>query len=186
MPKHTVAEVTNALQACLTLTTPMEIQNGPLRSYSYLIPLYHLVYRHHNDEWIYLTAPVFEEAYTTAAEARYWYRSMTPSEFETLNRNNRFHGDSYGGIATHRQYVRQYFTNNSEGTHLVEFTTPSAGFLFQQLTPIGQIKAEGGGTFGLGPTGTGAGKAGAAFNSLLAKRQITWELVDLRISNRLA
>ena len=106
-------------------------------------------------------------------------------EFDVLNRNNRFHGKRYGGIAPHREYVRQYFTNESDGTHIVEFRSPDAGFVYRALSIHGDIKAEGGGTFGLGPTGTGTGKAGATFNKLLAQGRLTWKLVDLRIRNNL-
>lgn len=152
--------------------------------------LYNLEYRHHNDEWIYLEAHANQDVYKPAADTQYWYRSMTEEEFDKLNRNNRFYGNTYGGIAPYRKYVRDYFTNNSDGCYIVEFKTPSAGFLYQEFVKRkaewGDVKAEGGGTYGLGPTGHGAGSAGAEFNRLLALRTITWEVVDLRISNKLA
>lgn len=173
--KHTQGDIQTALA------------NGTISSH--LIGLYNLQYRHHNDEVIFLTAPAQQDAYMEAANTQYWYRAMTPDEFDMLNRNNRFFGDSYGGIAPNRQYVRGYFTNNSEGTHIIEFRTPGAGYLHGQFSPKilewGGVKAEGGGTYGLGPTGNGKGAAGAAFNNLLARGMVTWELVDLRIKNTL-
>lgn len=158
---------------------------------SYLIKLYSLEYRHHNDALIYLRAPAQQHSYWLAKDAQYWYRAMTSDEFDKLNRNNRFYGSSYGGIAPNREYVVQdkYFGNLKPATHVVEFKTPSAGFLYEQFSPHkldwGDIKAEGGGTYGLGPDGNGGGAAGAAFNKLLATRQITWELVDLKLKNPL-
>jgi hypothetical protein len=187
--KHTERQVREALEAAKKLVTADQIQKSQLRSYSSLIKHYELEYRHHNDECIFLTAPAKQHAYIEASKTRYWYRSMTPPEFDQLNRNNRFHGDSYGGIAPHREYVRSYFNNKSAGTHIVEFTTPDEGFLYGEFsrhkTQWGDIKAEGGGTYGLGPAGNGQGEAGAAFNKLLALRKITWELVDLKIANTL-
>jgi len=150
------------------------------------LSLYNLTYRHHNDELIYLQAPQ-QGVDTEATFAQYWYRVLTEKEFDVLNRNNRFHGDSYGGIAPSRTYVHKYFTNESLGNYIVEFRTPEAGFLYNLFASKGpkwNIKAEGGGTFGLGPTGNANGEAGALFNKLLAKGVITWELIELKIPNR--
>lgn len=185
--RHTEIQVKEAIRASKELETARQIQNGPLKSYSYLIPLYQLEYRHHNDYVIFLNAPAGQDYYIQAQYTQYWYRSMTTPEFDQLNRNNRFYGDSYGGIAPYREYAGQYLTNTSPSTHIVEFKTPSAGFLYTEFTSKSWgVKAEGGGTYGLGPTGSGGGAAGAAFNKLLALRKISWELVDLRIVNTLS
>lgn len=163
----------------------LAIQNDNLVGAGYLTGLYSLEYRHHNDNVIFLRSnrATLDSDANTAIR---WYRCMTSAEFDKLNRNNRFYGDTYGGIAPQATYARQYLTNNSAGSHVVEFTTPNDGYLFNLFTNKGpgwQIKAEGGGTFGLGPTGNEAGEAGAVFNNLLARRVISWELVDLRIPN---
>jgi len=183
MPRvHTIEEVTNAI---------LQGRDGPLASYYWIISTYNLAYDHHNDEYIFLQAQAAQDEYQIAKLTRYWYRSMTPQEFDHLNRKNRFYGSSYGGIAPYRQYVKdpRFFGNNSSNTHIIEFATPIMGFLHERFSrhkaKWGDIKSEGGGTYGLGPTGNGGGAAGADFNKLLALRQISWEVVNLKIPNPL-
>ena len=106
-----------------------------------------------------------------------------------LNCNNKFYGYTFGCIAPSREYVQEtYMSNKSPGSYVVEFTTPEAGFLKRHFEDNGvdsHPKAEGGGTYGLGPKGHNDGLCGVLFNKLLASRQITWELADLKIDNTL-
>jgi len=153
----------------------------------YMLQHYGLSYRHHNEKVIFLTnAQEFPE--TNAESAKSWWRALTPVEFEKLNRNGNFHGASYGGIAPNREYIvnkNKFFTNDSAGSHVVEFITPELGWLYQLfLKENWQPKPEGGGTYGLGPTGHGKGLAGSTFNKFLKLGKITWELRDLRIPNK--
>jgi hypothetical protein len=70
--------------------------------------------------------------------------------------------DSYTGIAPNRAYVKtKFYTNNSTGTHIVEFgNTLNISFdedfsIYRQFHSRGfSLKAEGGGTFGLGGQGS--------------------------------
>ncbi|ELR71181.1 hypothetical protein C900_02985 [Fulvivirga imtechensis AK7] len=175
--KHTKAEVNDALDS------------GVIKSF--LAGIYGLRYRHHNDEWIYMTASAHQEDGYEASGAKYWYRAMPEAEFLAFTGSFQFNGDSYGGIAPNRAYVQnpKYFGNNKPATHIVEFSTPGEGFLYdlfkERLGVHGNPKAEGGGTFGLGPSGNGAGQAGVIFNQLLRDAAINYKVVDWKDVNTL-
>ncbi|MDB9341178.1 MULTISPECIES: DUF4157 domain-containing protein [Cyanophyceae] len=175
--RHTKEEVETALK------------NGTIRSF--LVGIYGLTYRHHNDEFIYMTTDARQEDNIIAKDAQYWYRAMPEEEYLSFASRFEFNGDSYGGIAPNRTYVRQpkYFGNNKPATHVVEFSTPTKGYLYnlfrQHLGVHGNPKAEGGGTFGLGPSGNGQGRAGVIFNQLLRDAEINFRVVDWKDKNPL-
>jgi hypothetical protein len=86
---------------------------------------------------------------------------MTKVDFDALWKFNIVGGDSYWGIAPNRKYSKGYLTNTSSETHLVEFG-PTLQLSLSEDFSIYRIfhergfslKAEGGGTFGLGDTGS--------------------------------
>ena len=115
---------------------------------------------------------------------------MSRSDYIRLKNGGQLHaGDSYGGIATNFNYVdTKYFTNNSDGTHVVEFCVDNTMLLnteFQSVRgggPIENAKEESGASsFGLGLTGHYKGGAGKHFNKMLDKAQITFRLVACRL-----
>ena len=79
--------------------------------------------------------------------------------------------DAYTGIAPNREYVRtKFYKNTSRGTHIVEFgNTVNINFdedfsIYRQFHSLGfSLKAEGGGTFGLG----GKGSTSVAVNRIV-------------------
>jgi hypothetical protein len=89
---------------------------------------------------------------------------------------------SYIGIATHATYSRDYMGNNRTNNWLVEFHDEE-GLLFDLLTKErATVKAEGGGTFGLGNQGSiPNGKCGMIFNDLLLKEKIDYRLIEAKI-----
>lgn len=94
-----------------------------------------------------------------AAHATYWYRGMGVDETNALIANNMerltWGPDDFLGIAPEFTYSKGYLSNKNPGT-VVEFGTDASGWLYTQWSrnhPC-QIKAEGGGTYGLGPKGT--------------------------------
>ncbi len=184
--KHSREEVIAALAECSHMPLG-QIPRGPLPSYSMLIRRYNLQYRHHNDSFIFLTADAGQDGYIVANMTQYWYRAMTSDEWSILANCRQFHGDSFGGIAPNREYVRQYFNRASTADCIVQFNTPGKGFLYHEFTENHgwQIKGEGGGTYGLGPTGIEGGAAGRLFNEFLQGAVITWNIVDLKIQNTL-
>jgi hypothetical protein len=125
-------------------------------------------------------------------QAIFWYRALSEDEYQMLEEKNRlFFADNpcvksgYGGIATNYNYVsspRTYFGKKHSATHVIEFKTPTAGFLYNEFRAQGiPLKAEGdGGTYGLGETGSKNGMAGILFNKLLAQKIITWRVIAVK------
>lgn len=114
-----------------------------------------LSYDKHNDNWIYFKANVTQEdgVNTWEDNPRFWYRAMTPVEYANLVSSGTVpDGEHYGGVGPNRNYSAGYMGNASSASHLVEYDVPGiANELLQYVQP----KAEGGGTWGLGDTGTG-------------------------------
>ncbi|MBE9036013.1 hypothetical protein [aff. Roholtiella sp. LEGE 12411] len=95
----------------------------------------------------------------TAENAAYWYRSMMIPEAQHLLENSyktlKWNQKTFLGIAPSFPYASSYLTAKNPGI-TVEFGTDGNGWLYQQWSKDNtcQIKAEGGGTYGLGLTGT--------------------------------
>ena len=94
----------------------------------------------------------------TASTAKFWYRGMPATEvnnliavgYSSLNWNV----ESFVGIAPEFDYSLGYLWIKNPGV-VVEFGTDSNGWLYQDWSGKKcQIKAEGGGTYGLGLKGT--------------------------------
>ena len=117
-----------------------------------------------NKEFIYLTREAAVDKHTTADQTTHWYRGMPKDEFDRLLKFNIVNDadDAYTGIAPNRAYVKtKFYTNTSRGTHIVEFgNTLNINFdedfsIYRQFHSRGfSLKAEGGGTFGLGGAGS--------------------------------
>jgi hypothetical protein len=112
---------------------------------------------------------VVDDENRTAEETTHWYRSMTKTEFDMLWKWNMIQSESYFGIAPNRSYVYKYFTEKSAGSHIVEFGPTLQLALDEDFSIYGHfhergfsLKAEGGGTFGLGETGSSSAKQAAA------------------------
>ncbi len=94
-----------------------------------------------------------------AENARYWYRGMQIQEAQALIRNNYttldWNQNTFLGIAPEFSYSQQYLTAKNPGV-IVEFGTDSNGWLYGKWSKDNtcKTKAEGGGTYGLGLTGT--------------------------------
>jgi hypothetical protein len=126
-----------------------------------------------NKEFIYLTREAAVDKHTTADQTTHWYRGMPKDEFDRLLKFNIVNDadDAYTGIAPNRAYVKtKFYTNTSRGTHIVEFgNTLNINFdedfsIYRQFHSRGfSLKAEGGGTFGLG----GKGSPSAALNRIV-------------------
>ncbi|CAM3645918.1 hypothetical protein [Rahnella] len=132
--------------------------------------------------------------------AKYWYRAMPTDEYQMLEVKNRLYfmdnpakSESYGGIATNYNYVsnsKGYFGAHHPAVYIVEFETPSPGYLYKMFTAENIVapKPEGdGGSYGLGPKGTNhlgheviKGKAGLLFNNMLARGNIKWRVVAVK------
>lgn len=100
---------------------------------------------------------VFHEA--EASTAQYWYRGMGIAETNQLVEGGYgsvyWDVDSYVGIAPMFTYAASYLTIKNPGA-VVEFATDREGWLYGQWYGKHgcQIKAEGGGTYGLGVKGS--------------------------------
>ena len=121
-----------------------------------------------NGTTAYFTGNAVADQFMGADETTHWYRSMSKHEFDQLfifrmivpcDKN------AYTGIAPNRKYVKdEHFSNEGNATHIVEFgprfnlsdSDSDGNFsIYKQLRDRGlSIKAEGGGTFGLGPQGS--------------------------------
>jgi hypothetical protein len=116
------------------------------------------------NEFIYLTREAVVDKYTIAAQTTHWYRGMPKDEFDQLFKFNvvKDSDDAYTGIALNREYVKtKFYRNTTKGTHIVEFgNSLNIKFdedfsIYRQFHSLGfYIKAEGGGTFGLGGKGS--------------------------------
>ncbi|WP_434524342.1 hypothetical protein [Photorhabdus asymbiotica] len=121
-----------------------------------------------------------------AEKSTYWYRGMEIKEYQTFdkNRNEKIscvQENSFCGIAPQFTYSQGYLTNNKPGA-VIEFKTEKAGWLYDDFTTKHncKTKAEGGGTYGLGVTGTSAScdaaykKSGIGniFNGWLSKNKV--------------
>jgi hypothetical protein len=157
-----------------------------------LIEKHGLQYEHHNGDSIYLSAPAKQKGGTDAANSAYWYRTMNQDEFNKLKKTGEIpQTGAYGGIATNRDYANKYLTNNSDGTHTVEFHVPPNGRLKDLMDSEGKIniKPEGnGGTYGLGEKGTKPPTSGGS--DLRNSRDIfneyadpNFRVVDMKIKN---
>ncbi|MEN0054575.1 MAG: hypothetical protein AAGC65_12960 [Mucilaginibacter sp.] len=131
------------------------------------------------------------------SQAIYWYRCMSRADFLFIERNDELdlsRAFDYGGIAPNFQYVEGYFSKDS--SHIIEFKMRMTGEKFlnevyesEKLKNkrVGKEtpKGEGGGTLGLGKKGIYKGAAGELFNSMLKRGEITWRLVNFRVTNPL-
>ncbi|MGV8002761.1 hypothetical protein QPK14_11805 [Photorhabdus temperata subsp. temperata] len=127
-----------------------------------------------------------------AETAKYWYRGVGKEEYILLDHNgyNRIPcvtEESYCGIAPQYTYAKTY-PKNVKPKIAIEFSTDGVGWLFKEFsTPVKegghgcQIKAEGGGSYGLGRTGTSGDKVsscvpgykvGVEFNNWLSGHKI--------------
>jgi hypothetical protein len=117
-----------------------------------------------NGEFIFFTRDAVVDAYRQADQTTHWYRGMSKQEFDQLFNFNIVDTspNSYTGIAPNRAYVKDgFFANNSLGTHIVEFG-PTLNLnqdedfsIYRNFHNLGfSLKAEGGGTFGLGERGS--------------------------------
>ncbi|HEH9404311.1 TPA: hypothetical protein SIA26_001789 [Aeromonas bestiarum] len=96
-----------------------------------------------------------------ADKAMYWYRGMNMIEFVAFNTNDFkiipcTSGDNlFCGITPQYKYAADYLSNANPGV-VMEFGTIEPSWLYNEFTTKHkcQIKAEGGGTYGLGSTGT--------------------------------
>jgi hypothetical protein len=117
-----------------------------------------------NKEFIYLTREAVVDKYTIAAQTTHWDRGMPKGEFDQLFKFNivKDSDDAYTGIAPNREYVKtKFYRNNTKGTHIVEFgNSLNLNFdedfsIYRQFHSLGfSMKAEGGGSFGLGGKGS--------------------------------
>ena len=128
-----------AIKAALTVPGANEHENWLIRSGK-------LPYKHHNDKSIFFVSNSIHQTTDREANvAKHWYRSMSRSDYIRLKNGGQLHaGDSYGGIATNFNYVdTKYFTNNSDGTHVVEFWVDNTMLLnaeFQSVRGGGPIE----------------------------------------------
>ncbi|AVS74131.1 hypothetical protein I4I83_07995 [Acidovorax cattleyae] len=128
-----------------------------------------------------------------AALARYWYRGMPIQEVNALVASSystlEWNVPSFVGIAPGYSYSYSYLSIKSPGA-VVEFGTDAPGWLFQQWSEDNtcQIKAEGGGTYGLGLAGTfasctarkfppGTRALGEVFSRWMASAEVTTKIV---------
>ncbi|MDE1149598.1 MAG: hypothetical protein PW843_23855 [Azospirillaceae bacterium] len=105
------------------------------------------------------TRGIYKDA--EAENAMYWYRGMSSAEANTFvaggSNSVAWQQNSYVGIAPQYSYVQKYLTSADPGA-IIEFGTDNAGWLYTQWSkdhPC-KVKAEGGGTYGLGYTGSTA------------------------------
>ena len=150
-----------------------------------------LQYTNHNDSYVYFQSTIINQ--TTgmdAMKAKFWYRSMSRADYIRLKNKIQLNlGNSYCGIATNFNYLKHYFNNGSDGSHIVEFQGVHQLLLGKELMQLNPPKGspqgpkgEGdGGTFGLGPTGFLKGAGGKRFNELLDQTQITFRLVACKL-----
>ncbi|ETS33704.1 hypothetical protein BB987_14440 [Photorhabdus temperata] len=122
-----------------------------------------------------------------AVNAKYWYRGMSRDEYILLDRNgyNKIpcvEEESYCGIAPQYTYAKTY-PKSVKPKITIEFSTEGLGWLYNEFTTKNkcQTKAEGGGTYGLGRTGTSGDKVsscvagykvGVEFNNWLSGHKI--------------
>uniref|UniRef100_UPI0036DA98EE hypothetical protein n=1 Tax=Photorhabdus sp. RM322S TaxID=3342825 RepID=UPI0036DA98EE len=99
---------------------------------------------------------------SNSEKAMYWYRGMGINEYKVFDHNKYTKvpcvtEESFCGIAPEYTYAKSYLTNKNPGV-VIEFSTIEPGWLYNDFTVKNkcQIKAEGGGTYGLGKTGTSA------------------------------
>ncbi|EYU16892.1 hypothetical protein CE143_15895 [Photorhabdus luminescens] len=97
-----------------------------------------------------------------AKKAMYWYRGMGIKEYKAFHQNKYkslpcVKGKSFCGIAPEYTYSQGYLTNSNPGV-VVEFSTIEPSWLYNdfKIKHKCEYKAEGGGTYGLGVTGTSA------------------------------
>ncbi|MBC8953060.1 hypothetical protein [Xenorhabdus sp. PB62.4] len=103
------------------------------------------------------------KANKAAEDAMYWYRGMGSNEYKAFDANKYrkvpcvTEAKAFCGIAPRFDYSKGYLTNKNPGV-VIEFSTIEPKWLYNDFH--GQhgceVKAEGGGTYGLGPAGTSA------------------------------
>ncbi|MCM2291821.1 hypothetical protein NAC44_05710 [Allorhizobium sp. BGMRC 0089] len=99
----------------------------------------------------------YEES--AAADAQYWYRGMPAQEANSFVANGsvavEWQENSYIGIAPQYSYSKDYLKAKNPGA-VIEFKTAAAQWLYDQWSVQHSctIKAEGGGTYGLGYKGS--------------------------------
>lgn len=159
-----------------------------------LIQRHGLVYERHSEnihsQAIYLRRASGQAAYVPAENAMYWYRAMDWGEFSKLKSKQQFVAtDSYGGIASCRDYSAKYVGKASTDVVMVivEWTIPPGGRLYELMREAGiNPKGESGASsYGLGETGTNANQGkDAAFKIFDHYCGATFRVVDLRIPFR--
>jgi hypothetical protein len=95
-----------------------------------------------------------------AEKAMFWYRAMGIKEFKEMDIDKYravtcvSNNNSYCGITPQYTYAKSYLTIKNPGV-ILEFSTTEPGMIYKDFTTNHgcKIKAEGGGTYGLGPTG---------------------------------
>ena len=119
-----------------------------------------------------------------AADAQDWFRAVQIAEFNSMNgfQVACIENNSFCGIAPNITYVKGFLTNRRPGV-VIQFRSPAKGWLYNRLTTQGrcQVKAEGGGTYGLGQKGIWRscagelkvpGGPGRAFNAYIVGNEI--------------
>lgn len=140
-----------------------------------------------------------------AATAKYWYRGMGKDEYILLDRNGYnaipcVTEASYCGITPQYTYAKTYPTSEKPKI-TIEFSTEGSGWLYNEFTTQHQcqIKAEGGGSYGLGRTGTSGDRVssckpaeyrvGVEFNRWLSghkiQSQVSYVLLPKKPKNRI-
>ncbi|MCW7548858.1 hypothetical protein OO184_13170 [Photorhabdus sp. APURE] len=126
-----------------------------------------------------------------AEKAMYWYRGMGLNEYIAFDGNKYTNipcvtQASFCGIAPEYTYSQGYLTNRNPGV-VIEFSTIEPSWLYNDFTTKHhcQYKAEGGGTYGLGVTGTSAScdaeyrriGIGNVFNRWLSEKPIKIDVI---------
>lgn len=155
---------------------------------------------HENKDFAFYEKAAGSDGDEGAEVTQYWYRAITEEELGMLDAARTLPMyDSYGGIASNRSYVKKYFNNKSASQYIVEFMTPSPGWLHQYLRDNHKINPKpesGASSFGLGETGTNTVGAvhgvkpgtkidlGGQFNLWLMDRTVRWTIVNARFDKR--
>lgn len=162
-----------------------------------LVKKFGLVYERNNQHLVSFAQPISERSKFPRihAQSKLWYRAMTAAEFYHLLKNDQVEiARSYRGITESKEYAKSYMGNDLRATHLVEFRLYDIN-LHDELTKDLDTKGldtrnnaqfakveDGATSFGLGPSGHYAGKAGSYFNNLILHRGVMWSLVCLNIA----
>lgn len=158
----------------------------------------HLV--HENKDFAFYEKAAGSDGEENAETTQYWYRAITEEELRSLDAVRILPMyEAYGGVASNRSYVKKYFNNKSPSKYIVEFKTPSPGWLHKHLRDTYKINPKpesGASSFGLGETGTNTVGAvqgikpgskidlGGEFNLWLMDRTVRWTVVNARFDKK--